>query len=115
MDHHHYLLLGQPEAGRDLRLKHFLDVLHFEEVIAAAQRADLRAPALLGAIGYLRGVGAGHSPGFFAELHVGGFAIAAFDYPRGAALEHIIQILPTALHEALGAGAGRHIAEELID
>jgi len=56
VNQHYHLIFVQSERLRRFRLEDLLHVLHFEKVIAAAQRAELRAAALLGAIRDLCGI-----------------------------------------------------------
>src|SRR5712692_3442579 len=105
VDQHDDLVFSQAERLGNLRLEDFLYVLDFEKMVAAAERAQLRAPALLGAVGDLRRVGAVHLPGLLAEFDVGRFAVAVLNDPGSAALEHLVQIFEAALDEALRARA----------
>src|SRR2546425_13049685 len=100
---------------RSVRLENSLDVLHFQEMIPAAEGAELRAAPLFGAFGDLRRIGAAQGALFFAVLRIRGFAIAVFHGPARAAGEHSVDLLQRTAHRTFSAGARGHIAKELID
>ncbi len=83
-------------------------------MIAAAQRAQLRAPALLRTIGNLAGIGSRHRARFLAKLQISRHTIAVLHHPPCAALEHFVQIRKVQRNHSLGACARRHVAEKLV-
>src|SRR2546425_9934673 len=105
----------ETENPGGVRLENSLDVLHFQEMISAAERAELRAAALFGAFGNLRGVGAAQGALLFAVFRIRGFAIAVFHGPARAAGEHGVDLLHRTAHRTFSARARGHIAKELID
>ena len=51
MDQNHYLTSAETEGARGGFIVNLIDVLDFEKMIAAAQRAELRQATFLGAFG----------------------------------------------------------------
>ena len=115
MDQHDHLVLFEAKSLGNLRLKNLFDVLHFEEVIPAAKRAQLRAPALLRAIGNLPGVGAIETPVLFAKFDVRRLANPALHHPARALFEHAIESRVIQRQRPFGTRARRDVAEQLID
>jgi hypothetical protein len=90
VDHHGDLVLEQPERLGDRLVEDLGDVLQLGEVVAGAERAELRLAALLGAIGDEVGIGAGDAAALLDGLEILLAPEAPRDRPAGAALEHVL-------------------------
>src|SRR2546427_12551297 len=102
VNQHNHLVFFEPKRRGNLRLEDAFDVLHFEKMVSAAERPELRSPALLGAVGDAVGVAAAHRARLLAELSGGGLAQAAFVDPRPPAAGHIVRVRPRASNGTFG-------------
>jgi hypothetical protein len=104
----------RPKAVGGDRVEDLDDVLHFEVVVAGAERAHGVALALAGVLRDRLGVGAGDAAALLDALEVGALAIALGDGPARPAGEHGGHL---AIVQADGAGAadpGGHGGEQRV-
>ena len=88
MDRHHDLILLQAKTFGGLLIEDFSHRLHFEIVIAGAERAHLAPLAFLCSLGHVARVGAGHLPAFLDAVEIASLAPGALDRPAGAPPKH---------------------------
>ena len=106
---------SSPRHGRGFLVEDVIDDLHFQEVVAGAERAALLRPAVEGVVGHAIGVGAVE-----AALGLGVVEVAA---RRQAAAEQVARPLAQQMRQLLvvelvapgAADAGRHVAEQRLD
>jgi hypothetical protein len=102
-----------PLCGR--AISHILNVLNFEEVIAAADRAYLRPATFLSSIGNLCGVGALECASCFGELGVARLAISVLDHPARPFSQQAVQILGAHSYEPRTAGPAWNVFKKLLN
>ena len=115
VDQDDHLLFPEPESLRCLRVMDFFNVLHFQEMVAAAQRAELRQAAVPGALRNSGGIGSGERTARLGKLRVARLSAAVFHHPAGALDQNLVQLLLIDLDHAGGAGAAGDVAEDLVD
>ncbi len=114
MDRDDDVTLDETVRGGDARVVDLLDTLHFEVVVARAERAHLAALPLLRE---RRDVGrhrAGHAAVFLDVLEVLGLAVALRDGPAGAARQHRVELIDAEADLAFDADAGRNVAQQRV-
>jgi hypothetical protein len=91
MDHHTDPALGQSHVPGHDRVVDPVHGLHFEEVVARAQAADLRKPAFERPVADRGRVGSFQNAAVFAPLYVPCDAVTLFHREPGAAGQHLLQ------------------------
>src|SRR5581483_1326838 len=114
MNQNHDLVFFESQDSRGFRKVDFIDVLNFEEVVAAAQRAELRPATPLRTVRHLAWVGALESPSGFGKFRIALAAVAVLHHPFRPAFQNFIQLLFTDVQKARAARAARHVTEDLI-
>jgi hypothetical protein len=114
VNQHDDLVDGQSEVPRRRVIRDALDVLDLEEVVAAAQRADLRPPALPGTVGHGVRIRIVDRAASLREVGVAIVAVTAAHHPPRALHEHAVEIVRGDLDEAGASRAARHLAEHLL-
>src|SRR5262249_33393493 len=106
MDADNDLARREAKALRDGIVEDLRHFLHFEIVIAGAQRAHLLALALAGAGRDDIGLGAWHGAALFDAVEILGAPVALLDGPAGAAFEHPVhrRLVERDLPRAADAG-----------
>jgi hypothetical protein len=93
----------------------FVHHLDFEEVVAAAERAELVFAALDSFLGNHIGVRHIEPACGFGVRKVVCPAVAVFDHPVRAFEHHLAQVGAAGLDKTLAPEARRHIAKDLVD
>src|SRR5262249_12112722 len=88
--------------------------LHFEIVVARAERAHLLALAMARTLRHRVGVSAGHRPALLDPVEILGPAIALADCPARTAFEHAIHLDLVECDFPPTAHAGRNRPEEAV-
>jgi hypothetical protein len=91
MDHHTDPALGQSHVLGHGRVVDPLHGLHFEEVVARAQAADLRKPAFERPVADRGRVGSFQNAAVFAPLYVPCDAVTLCHREPGAVGQHLLQ------------------------
>ena len=115
VDEHGELTGTQTEHARDAGVEDFVDPLHLEEVVPAAERSELVAPALLRARRHARGIGTRQAPPRFEVLEVGRDAETAIANEVWDAVAEDPLELRVGAHDATVVSiAGGDAASELV-
>ena len=115
MDHHAHLVFLQPEHLGDFFVKHVVDDLYFEEVVAGAEGAALLGPAEQGVVADQVRVGVVDAAVRLGVGHVRvRHQVAVREVPRPVGQE-LLQLLFVELVPARPPDSGGHIAEQLLD
>ncbi|MBA7662005.1 hypothetical protein ES703_70027 [subsurface metagenome] len=88
---------------------------HLQEVVARAQRPQLRQPPLLSLSADLVGSGSLHAARLLGGDNILGQAVAPFHRPAAAHHHNLVQLLPAGSYLALRAQPGRDVVEKLVD
>ena len=115
MDADHDLALAQAEGRRRQRIENRVDLLHFEVMIAGAERAHFVALAVLGLIGHRPRIGAGHAAVFLDARQILRPPVAAIHRPARAAGQHGVQLGGVQVQSAALAEPGRDGLEQRLD
>ena len=114
VDEHRELAREEPEDRGRARLKDLRDFLKFQEMVAAAQGAQLVLPPLHRArAGALR-VRLGQGPAVLHGLQVGTLAVAPLHRPARALEEDFAQFLFAQAQRTFRADPGRHGPEQRV-
>ena len=95
VDLHHDLSLEQAHGLGRGRIEDLVDDVDLGEVVARAERADLRAAAFFGPMADLGRVRAGHRAVFLGVHQVFGAGHALFERPACAGAQHFVELLDT--------------------
>ncbi len=114
VDHHHHLAGADAEGARGPLVEHVRDDLDLEEVVARAEAADLRAPALEGPAAHRRRVRAGHHAALLGVREVVLRRVPAPDEERGSLLGEPLQLALLEMQSAVRPGALRHTPHQLV-
>src|SRR5207247_2394727 len=107
VQHHADLPVEQPHRRGGAPVTDLVDDLHLDEVVAAAEAAELAGAALAGALGHLRGLGVGQDA---AVLAGGGVLLPAdaLGQRRADPLgQHAVQAATVLRQQPAAAGAAR--------
>ena len=115
VDHDGYPALLEPEYAGRVLIDHLLDHLHFEEVVAAAERAALRAAALKGAVGNEVGPRSVEPPASLGHVQIGIPPVAALDDIAGAVAQQLLHFIVIELHPPAAPHAAGHCVEQRVD
>ncbi len=115
MNHHADHLLGQTECGERLRIEHAVDYLHFQEVVARAERAALVVPPIEGPVADKIGAGALEAAAALREFEIALGRQPALLEELRPQLEQPSQLVVVELVLAPVAGPRRHTAKQLTD
>ena len=119
VDHHHDVAERKAVRPRDRLVVHAGHFLHFEIVVAAAERTHLVALALFRLRRDATGLGVLHLPVLLDSLEILGHAPAALHRPRGSAREHRVHLRVAEADlagaaDARGDGTGELVRERLL-
>ena len=114
MDSHHDLVLLETETCRGLLIEDFGHRLHFEIVIAGAERAHLSPLALLRTLGDVAGLGARHLASFLDAVEIASFTPSALDRPAGATRKHGVHFEGIEDDRAFAAEASGNLLIERV-
>ncbi len=104
----------RPNASRRRLVVHVDDVLHFEIVVAGAERSHLVALPPLGRIGDPGGIGAGHRAALLDALEILRPSVAAIDSPARPAAEHRVHLRRSEPQRAGAAHACRYARKQRV-
>src|SRR5262249_11372019 len=114
VDHHADHVLFQPQHRRGFLVEDLIDDLHFEEVVARAERAALLGAAGQGEVADVVGHGTVEAALGLGVLDIAARRQAAADQVARALGHELPQLLLVELVAARAAGAGGDVAEEII-
>ncbi len=114
MNRHHYVVWRKPERIGRGAIENLGHDLHFEVVIARAERAHFAALPVLRALGDAVRTGAFHRPAFLDPGEVGRLPEPALDRPGGAAREHPVRLDGVERDRPFAADPRRDVARELV-
>ncbi len=109
-----HLALAQPERLGRLLVEDLLHEVDLQEVVPAAERADLRYPSLLGLVAHLGRIGGLHPAPLLGGQQVLLPPVAALHRPFRAVPQHIVEAAAGELDDALGAHPGGHVLEQEV-
>ena len=105
------LSLVQAESFGGFLVIHALNVLYLQEVVAAAQSANLRPSTFLGPGGNSLRVGVRQCASCFGVLRVVGLSVAMTDHPAGTPDKDVVKFFRVDLDVARAAGSAGDIAK----
>ena len=112
MDHHADQVLFQPHRAGGRLVDNLVDDLHFQKMVARAERAALIAAALEGPVAHVIGLGVGQAAAGLGVLEVAGRGPAAGGQVRRPFGQQTAQFLAAEQVRPARAHAGGNAAEE---
>lgn len=114
MDGQEHVIARKPERGRRGGVEYLGHHLHFEIVIAGAERAHFAALAVFRALRHAVREGVVHRAALLDAIEIVGLAEAARERPGGAAGEHPVHLGRIERDRPFAADSRRNVAEELV-
>ena len=114
MDHHRDLAGADAEGARGPLVEDLVDHLDLEEVVARAQRAELRPAAVERLAAHRGDVRAGHHPALLGVLEVVGRAVPPPGEERGSLFGEPLELALPEPQRAVRPGALRDAAHQLV-